>query len=145
MTLQATLDRNGGVKCATTVTTGADGFSVLLTKLTPGALTERHLPHGITVSTVTASPVAALYHSLHHVYMPLLQQHTGAGGDGDGGVRVQVASLPLHARGSPCGGTLAHTVRRSRREASLRPTRFLRASCAVLATSPGYSWARGNV
>jgi len=86
------------VKCATTVTAGGDGFSVLLTKLTPGALTERDLPHGIAVSTVAASPVAALYHSLHHVYMPLLQQQAAAGGDGDGGGRrVQVASLPPRA------------------------------------------------
>jgi hypothetical protein len=96
------MDRGGAVKCSTTVTGSSDdGYAVLLTKLTPGALSESDLPHGVAVSTVTASPVAALYHSLHNVYLPLLQQQ---GGDGDGGGRVQVRPSTHHESDVEAGG-----------------------------------------
>jgi hypothetical protein len=65
---QVILERGGVVKCTTVVSYETQGLSVLLTKLKPGALTERDLPHGVIVSTVTQSPLFSFYHSLKNVY-----------------------------------------------------------------------------
>ena len=65
------------VKCSTTVSYGSQGLSVLLTKLKQGALSERDLPQGVIVSTVTQSPMFSLYHALKNVYPKACMQLQG--------------------------------------------------------------------
>ena len=54
---------------------------VVLTKLKAGALSAADIPANVAVSSMSHSPVSALYHQLHSVYGPLLSDDKGGGVD----------------------------------------------------------------
>ncbi len=63
------------------LTPTALSLQVVLTKLRTGPLRSEDVPAGVTVSTVSHSPLSGLYHALKDVYSPLIQSQTSEGAE----------------------------------------------------------------
>ena len=81
MVFQATLA--GGQLVSSNVVSfdPSSSSQVVLTKLKAGALSAADIPANVAVSSMSHSPVSALYHQLHSVYGPLLSDDKGGGVD----------------------------------------------------------------